>query len=198
MPAAQNLHELLEQISAVAGERERIALGDIVRQLGRRSFAPLLLLAGLIAFSPLSGIPGVPTLVAVMVGLTAVQLLWHRDSFWLPGWLMRRSISQPHFEKALRFVRRPALWLDRWLHPRWTALTGRAATRVVAAICLLVAATMPVMELVPFAATTTGAAITAFAIALITRDGVVELVAVLITVATLGGAFYAVAATTGA
>ena len=41
-----NLEELLDQIAEVAGDREQIALNTIVEAVGRRSFGPLLLMAG--------------------------------------------------------------------------------------------------------------------------------------------------------
>ena len=50
-----NLEQLLKRLGQVAQDRERVTLGTILHAVGRRSFAPLLLIAGLIALSPLEG-----------------------------------------------------------------------------------------------------------------------------------------------
>ncbi|SMP71332.1 Exopolysaccharide synthesis, ExoD [Desulfonatronum zhilinae] len=70
-----NLEQLLDRIEEVASGRNRVSLGSIVEAVGSRSFGPLLLLAGIILASPLSGIPGMPTTMAVVVLLIAIQLL---------------------------------------------------------------------------------------------------------------------------
>ncbi len=57
---------------------------------------------------------------------------------------------------------------------------------MVAVFCILVAAGMPIMELVPFSATTTGIALTAFGLSLISHDGLLALLAFLATALTLG------------
>jgi hypothetical protein len=60
-------------------------------------------------------------------------------------------------------------------------LTGKVGTYVIALVCILVAATMPPLELIPFAATAAGAALTAFGLSLIAHDGVMVLIALGVT-----------------
>jgi hypothetical protein len=179
--APTNLEEMLDRLGRIPANNDRIALGTVLATVGRRSFAPLLLVAGLIAFSPLSGIPGVPTLVALMVVLIAGQLFFKRRHFWLPQWLLRRQISTAKYEIGLKALRRPARFIDRFLRPRLTALTQDAGLYAIAVLCVLIAATMPPMELVPFAATSAGAALTVFALSLIAHDGLVALLALILT-----------------
>lgn len=53
--------------------------------IGRRSFGPLLLMAGLIILAPVVGdIPGVPSIMGVFIVLVSVQLLIGQEHFWLP------------------------------------------------------------------------------------------------------------------
>jgi hypothetical protein len=42
------------------GDPETLTVADIRERLGRRSFGPLLLFAGLVLLTPLAGIPGLP------------------------------------------------------------------------------------------------------------------------------------------
>lgn len=167
------LHELLSRIASAAHDRERISLGSILKLAGRRSFGPLLVVAGLVAI--FGDIPSVPTLTGVFVMLIAGQLVLHRDHFWLPHWLLRRSVSRDRLRKALKLLRRPARFVDRHLHPRLSALTRTVGTRVMAAVCLLIALTMPAMEILPILGNIAGAAFIAFGLSLIAHDGLLAL-----------------------
>lgn len=62
---------------------------------------------------------------------------------------------------------------------------------MIASIALLIGLAQPFMELVPFSANGAGAALTAFGLALIARDGVVALVAMAFTMLTGGIVAYA-------
>lgn len=179
-----DLEQLLERLGEADDGREQVKLRQLVDAVGRRSFGPLLVVAGVVGVSPLSGIPGMPTTLGVFVMLLAGQLLMKREHFWLPRWVLERSIARTKLQKALRFMRRPARWIDRGLRPRLVALTAGPATYMIAVLCLLIAATMPPLELVPFAASTASAALTAFGLALIARDGVLAIVAFVFTAAT--------------
>lgn len=180
-PEFASLHQLLDHIARTAERQERVSLDMVVRAVGQRSFAPLLLLVGIILFSPISGIPGVPTLMAILVLLVAVQLLLGRRHFWLPQWMLKRSISEKKLLKALDWLRRPARFIDRWLQPRMVFLVRRTGTYAIAAICAVIALGLPAMEIIPFSATTAGLALTAFGLALVTHDGLLAVLAFLFT-----------------
>ncbi len=187
-PNPGSLGELIDLLDDEAGGSERVTVGSMMDAVGRRSFGPLLLLAGLIAVSPLSGIPGMPTTVAVIVVLIAGQLLGGRDHFWIPGWVERRGVSGKRFSRALGYLRKPAGWIDRVLRPRLTFLTRRTGCYGVAVLCICVAATMPPLEPIPFLASLAGAAIALFGLSLITHDGLLTLLGVAFTT----GAFWIV------
>jgi hypothetical protein len=208
---ASTLGEILDQLSAAAGEEgdrpggedghgegsdgaapesgdpDRVTLEQMLDAVGRRSFGPLLLLAGLVVLAPLVGdIPTVPTMMAAVVMLVAVQLLLQREHFWLPDWLLRRSVEREKVRKAVAWLRRPAAWVDRVLRPRLTFLTGDRGSVVVALTCMLIALAMPPMELIPFSANGAGLALAGFGLALVTRDGLLALLAFVFTFGTLG------------
>ena len=140
--------------------------------------------------SPVGDIPGVPTMVAVLVLLLSTQLLWGRRSFWLPGWLLRKSIARSKMTKSIGWLERPAGFIDRFLRPRLSMFAEGFAVRVIATVSLLISLAMPVMEVIPFSASGAGAALTAFGLALIARDGLVALLALIFTVATGGMILY--------
>ncbi|MDW7772118.1 MAG: exopolysaccharide biosynthesis protein [Desulfobulbaceae bacterium] len=172
---------MLDQIGRAAGDQDKVTVGEILDAVGSRSFCPLLLLAGIIMASPLSGIPGMPTIMAVFVLLIAVQLLIGRKHSWLPNWLLNRSITSTKLAKALAWLEPPARFIDRRLRPRLTFLVHSAGAYVIAVICIALAAGMPFMELVPFSATTAGLALVAFGLSLVAHDGFMAISAFVLT-----------------
>lgn len=184
------LEQLLERIALVSRDKEKISLGEIIEAVGSRSFGPLLLTAGVISVSPLSGIPGMPTAMGTLVLLIGVQLLFRRSYFWLPHWLLKRTVTHAKIVKTLKWIVPPARFIDRWLRPRLTMLVQNGGSYLIAVVCILVALTMPVMELVPFAATSAGFVVSLCGLALIARDGLLALIAILFTIALFAAATY--------
>lgn len=185
-----NLQQMLDRIEESAKGEERVTLGAVVEAVGRRSFGPLLLLAGVIMASPLTGIPSVPTSMGILVLLIAGQMLLHRQHFWLPAWLLRRSISVQKLDRVSRWLRPSARFVDRWLQPRLTLFIDGLSSYVIALACIAIAAGMPVMELVPLSAHIAGLALSAFGLALISRDGLLALLALATTGVTFGIILY--------
>ncbi len=178
----ETLRDVLDALAAApdAGS-DHVSLGDIVESIGRRSFGPLLLVAGLLAVSPLTGIPGMPTTLGMLVALIAGQLLLRRKRLWLPHWLENRRIHREALCKCVKWLRRPARVVDRFLEPRLEGVTRRGGLYTIALVCTIVGVGMPSLELVPFSAHIAGLAITAFGLALLAHDGLVGLVALAIT-----------------
>lgn len=186
-----SLEQLLDRISKVSKEEGQVSFEEILDKVGRKSFAPLLLLAGLVTLAPIIGdIPGMPTLMAIFVVLTAVQLLMKKEHFWLPDWLLKRSVSYDKLAKALGWMKRPAKYFDKVSHSRLDIFTKGSGMYVIAISCMLIALAMPVMEFIPFSANGAGAALTAFGLSLISHDGYLALFALLVTAATFGVIIY--------
>jgi hypothetical protein len=117
--------------------------------------------------------------------IIAAQAAWGRSEVWLPQWLLRRKITRRRLEGAVGKSRPLARFFDKLVRPRLALLTTPLAGRVVAAICVVVAATMPPLELVPFAATSAGAVLAMFGLALTANDGLLVVIAVLLFAATI-------------
>src|SRR5690625_1123773 len=174
-----NITQLLDQIKKAADENEsQVSLDKILDTVGRRTFGPFLLIAGLITLAPLIGdIPGVPTIMGILILLVGGQLLFHQEHFWLPEWLLNQSVDKDKIYTALGWLRSPAGFLDRWLHPRLTIFVKGVAMYIIAAVCVAIAIVMPAMEFIPFSANVAGVALTAFGLSLITSDGILALLA---------------------
>ena len=176
---AETLGEILDQLIMAedGAQGSKISLEEIREMVGHRAFGPFLLVVGLLALTPVGAIPGVPTTLAVIVVLMGSQLLLGLKGLWLPGFVLHRTVSQDKLDKSVRWLRPVARAVDRVLHPRLQIFTGRVALHAMAVACVLMGIMIPPLEFVPFAVTAPALALTLFGLALITKDGVLSLVA---------------------
>lgn len=170
-----NLIELLDFIEAETGDGH-ISVGDIIDILGPRSLIPLLLLPCLAMVSPLSAVPGVASVLSVIVGLVAVQLLIGQRRLWLPRMLLRRSLHADRMARMARHMRPVLRRIDPLLCQRLEVLTRRPGNLPALCIFCVVSFFMPAIEFVPLLTSTLASAMTLFAVALFARDGVLMLV----------------------
>lgn len=180
--------ELLDRFNEAAEDREKVSLDDLMDAVGRRSFGPLLLLAGLVLSVPgISDIPSVPTMGGLFILMISVQILSGRKKFWLPGWLLRRSVSRKTVKKVAegKWPRRLARWIDRFVTERLQFFAGPRASYWVAAVCTVLALIAPITELVPLSGIGVGAAMFSFGISLIARDGLMALIGFVISTVTV-------------
>jgi hypothetical protein len=159
-------------------ESGRITLGEILDSVGRRSFGPFLVIPPLIAILPPFGaIPGLPTAMAVIVIFAAIQMLVGMRHFWVPGFLERRSLNASRLRSGLMRTQPVMHVLDRLFGPRLTFFTREPFLYAILIFCILAALSMPLMELVPFAAAAPNIAILTFGLAITLRDGLLALAA---------------------
>lgn len=193
---ATNVKQLLDQIRESAAGTDRVMVRDILNGVGKRSFGPMVLLAGLVTIAPLIGdIPGVPTTLGMIVVLTLGQLLFRRHAIWLPSWISKRSVPQEKLLRGLDWLQKPARFFDRWTGPRLVFLVDGPGLYIMAIICMAVAMAMPLMEVVPFSANGGGFALMVFGIAMVARDGLLALVGIVISGVTVWAVISSLAGT---
>ncbi|TWT66137.1 exopolysaccharide biosynthesis protein [Allorhodopirellula solitaria] len=182
---------ILNEIDDAADQHDPVTLGDVMDFLGQDSFAPLLLLIGVVMLVPgPADIPGVPVILGLLVIIVAGQIVLHREHLWIPNWIERRRLTAERAKTMVSWVRMPARWVDRITKPRYQAIINHAGASMLAVACVLVAMTTPILELIPFSANVAGAAIVAFAVALLAKDGLVAGIAILLALATVGMVAY--------
>jgi hypothetical protein len=180
----ENLEQVLNSLRDAEHRNGRVTVASILKTIGCRSFGPVLLFAALVMMAPgLGDIPGVPILAGSLICLVSIQLLFRRDHVWLPKWLLRRSASKKNVDRAVRKLRKPARFVDRFLRHRLEVLTKGRMAQLILAVALLISAATPLMEFVPFSANVAGLALTAFGLALIAHDGVFAICAYVFTAA---------------
>jgi hypothetical protein len=185
--AAKDLEDLLHELDKAAdGNGPKVSVGEIMETIGRRSFGPLLLLGGLLGMTPVAAVPTAPSLIALITILVSVQLLFGRKTIWIPRFIEKLSVKAERVKKTVHVSEKPARVVDKLVRPRLQALTKPMADRVVALVCILVALCVPPLELLPFAAFIPSLAIATFGLGLIARDGLLVLIAFVISTSALG------------
>jgi len=154
-----------------AARNDSLSVEDVLVEIGDRSFATALLVPALILVSPISGIPGTPTIGALIVILIVSQWIIGRDHLWLPGFIMRRRVKSERMHRALAWFDGPAAFIDRNTYTRLTILTSGPLAVVPLLTVLAIAATWPLLELLPLVTTIGAFAVSLFAFGLMTKDG---------------------------
>ena len=181
--------DILDALERHGAERE-VSVGRVRREFGDKSFGAMLFLPAILEISPIGGIPGVPTFLALIIALIAGQVLLGRRTLWLPGFVENRTVSGEKLCGAVEWMRGPARFIDRHFHDRMGWLTRPPFDRTVALLCLLLACSVPPLELFPFASTVPMAAIALLGLALLFDDGLLVLAGLVLAVATIGAGVY--------
>ena len=166
-----SLTALLASIRPHAHE-ESVTLGEILARIGQRSFSATLMVIGLLMVSPLSAIPFLPSLVAIVILLIAGQAIIGRHHLWLPDFLTRRRISADKLRRALDTLIRPAAWIDRHRSGRWVVLTQWPISSLAYIVIIAIALTWPPLSFVPFSTTLSAVGMSFLAAGQTLKDGI--------------------------
>ncbi len=163
--------EMLDRLESLTTEGARAYLGDVAQTLGHRSVGALIALPALLEVTPIGGVPGVPTLLATIIAIFAVQVAAGRSHLWLPSLLERRPLPSEHVLNSVQRLRPVAGWADRHFGIHITWVSRSLGRRLVALAILALCLTVPPLELVPFASSIPMLAIAIFGLGLLFQDG---------------------------
>ncbi len=156
---------------------ERVTLDWLLANLGERSYCILLLFLGLIGL-----VPGVSILSGLLMLLPAMQMILSRPAPDLPDFVGARALSVGKIDWLLRKLTPTLAWLERFSYPRWqTRFHG--GTRSVGLMVMLLA--LSALSPIPFAAILPNLAIMLIAFALLEKDGLVLLLAMVFALVSL-------------
>lgn len=180
LPTARTSDILLAFATGLDGER--MTLGTLVDRLGDRAFGLIILFLALPCCIP--GVPGLPSIFGIPMALLAAQLVAGRHQVWLPTWVRRRSIKRTVFVRMMQAAYPFLQRVERFIRPRWIALTGGRSERLAGLWMLLMA--MSVCLPLPATNTAPAMAIALMAIGFLERDGLAVLAGVVLGVIGLG------------
>ena len=186
----EGVEEVLGQLDELTTKSGEVCISDVLDDFGGRSFGPFIMLPALLELTPVGGIPGVPTFLAALIALVAVQLLIGKEHIWMPGFLQNRAVESRKLHKGIAKLRGTAHSLDEHSHGRLKSMTQGVWVKIAALVVILLCMTVPPLEVLPFASSGPMLAIAAIGLALTVRDGVVMLVALALGIAAIGGGTY--------
>lgn len=176
-----SVNAVLGELDELTTSRDEVCVADVLDDFGGRSFGPFIMIPALLEISPVGGIPGVPTALALFVASIAVQLLLGREHVWMPQFVQHRAIASKTLHKAVRKLRGVGDFLDRHSEGRLEVLAEGPAIKVVALLILVLCCTVPPLELLPFASSIPMLAIAILGLALTVRDGALVLASLVFT-----------------
>lgn len=180
--ASGSASSALGRMAADIAGRERVAIGDITRRLGRNGFDLALIVLALPAMIPIPGPFGMVTGTCLV--LVACQMLLGRRRLALPRFLADRHLAADGVTAviagALPWLRR----LEAFMRAgRWRSLTGRAGRLLMGVPVLLLAVVLALP--IPFGNIGPVASLLVIGLSLMTRDGLALVVGLVLTLATM-------------
>lgn len=193
----ESVGEVLGELDELAAHQDEVCIADVLDDFGGRSFGPFIMLPALLELTPVGGIPGVPTFLALIIAIVAVQLLLGKEHIWMPDFIQNRAVGSKKLHKGIGKLRGIAHWLDEHSHGRIKTLTEGVWIKLAAVVVILLCCMVPPLEFLPFASSAPMLAIAAIGLALTVRDGIMMLIALLLAIAAVGGAGYLAMTYTG-
>lgn len=192
LPGALNLRPktsaILEQLEALALDREALKVSEIVTVLQARAFGALILIAALISLMPIVNIVG--ALLLIVIG---VQLGCGFAVPRLPMIVGNRTVPAPLLGRQMRRFLPPLRWVERYVHPRWPLLTARPVRMITG--LLLIALGVVLFVPIPLSQLLPGLTASVLALSLLQRDGLTILIGFALTALSLVVGYFMLAVT---
>jgi len=170
------LTDVVDQLESASEGKDTVEVGHLVDALDQRGYGPVLAVLPLIELTPLGGIPGVPTLLAIALAAITLRLLLGYEHLWVPDWLRRRRLGADRVIRSVKWLKPLSRRIDSHLHERLSRLAGPTGRRVACIVILGLLLIVPPLELIPFATSGPMIAIAVFGLGLLYRDGLLMLV----------------------
>lgn len=174
---------LSKRLALIAGEDgpDRLTFSDLATQLRSRAWGGLLFIFAAINCLPLP--PGTSAFFALPILIVSAQMAFGRSSPWFPARIDRRGVTKQELRRLIGKVAWLEARVERIFKPRLANLTGPTATRLIGAVCfvlaLIAAIPIPLFHVAP------AIAIVTFGLSLIYRDGALVIAAAIASVLAL-------------
>jgi hypothetical protein len=161
-------------------DTDLVTLSDLKDILHERSFCLLMVLFSFPIAVPLPYPPGFTTILGAPVLLFAYQMMMGWDAPWLPAWIGKKSIKRTtlasFIEKSAPYLRR----YERISKPRLSWFCTHRAERMIGFLAFLCA--ISVVLPIPLGNAIPSAGILVMMMGLLTRDGLVVLLGILLSI----------------
>jgi hypothetical protein len=159
-----------------------IRVRDMIDHFAHRAFGAVLFIFAVPNLLPLP--PGSSTVLGLPLVIVAPQLALGVRSPWIPKALAERTVERETLSRTFNKLLPPLERLEKLLAPRLRFMFGPVGDRVIGLVCFILAVVLilpiPLGNMLP------AAAISAFALALTQRDGLLALLGYLLTTVSCG------------
>jgi len=162
-------------------------LKTIVEAFGDRAFGPVMILCSLFLMTPIGAIPGLPAGFGLIIIVFALQLLFRRDTPWMPEVLRRIKISDAKLEKTRKKVSPVLRRIDSVIKARLPVMTSGPAQVLTALLSIILALTMIPLGVVPFGVVAPAFIIGLFGLGITARDGLLILIGFFLSLGVASG-----------
>jgi hypothetical protein len=154
-----------------------VTVGEIVHRFGRRAFGALLFFFSAPNWLPLP--PGSSTFLALPLVLLTPQVAYGVQGPWLPRFIDDREMKRAALARSIRKIVPMLQRVEKVSRPRLLWMFGPIGDRAIGLTCFLLS--LVLLLPIPLGNMAPGAAIAAFGLAMVQRDGVLALIGYVIT-----------------
>ena len=169
------LQSVLDQIETTLDGAESVDLKTVVEAFGDRSFGPIMVLCGLCMMTPLGALPGIPPAFGLIVIVFALQLLFRRQTPWMPEVLRRVKIPADKLSKVQAKVRPILAKIDGIIRPRFQWAATGSMQVLISVVSIIIALSFFPLGMVPFGVVAPAAIILLLGLGITARDGVLTI-----------------------
>ncbi|MFT4901925.1 MAG: hypothetical protein ACI81V_001205 [Lentimonas sp.] len=169
----ESLAKTLERV-LITPDEQGPSIGEMTSAVGEKGFGLILLVLALPSALPVPA-PGYSTPFGIVITLVALQMLFGRDTLWLPQRLrvirIKPSLARKMLGAATKFLH----YSERWIRPRQRWIRSKAGQAALALVIIVMANLM----ILPIPLTNTAPAMVIFliGIGLAEEDGLLAIMA---------------------
>lgn len=181
------LQSVLDQVETALDGSESVDLKTVVEAFGNRSFGPVMVLCGLCMMTPLGALPGIPPAFGVIVIVFALQLLFRRETPWMPDVLRKVKIPAAKLSKVQARVRPFLAKIDAVIRPRLQWATTGPMQVLISVVAIIVSLTFFPLGMFPFGVVAPAVIILLLGLGITAGDGILTLLGLALSLGVLGG-----------
>lgn len=165
-------------IVVVENKKETMTIGEIKNALHERGFGILMAIAAIPLCLPVPVPPGYTTLFSIPLFIFSVQMVLGMRAPWLPEWIEKKVVKRADLEKI---VTKATPWLQKIetrMHPRMTYISVHTWERIIGIFSFVFAVSIALP--IPGTNFPPGWGILVMSLGLLSRDGVMILIGMII------------------
>lgn len=159
-----------------------VSVGEVVHRFGPRAFGALLFLFSAPNWLPLP--PGSSTFLSIPLVLLTPQVAVGIRSPWLPRFVDDRRMKRADLRRAVQKLLPTLRRIETVSRPRWDFMFGAIGDRMIGLTCFLLS--LVLILPIPLGNMAPAAAIAAFGLSLVQRDGILALIGYVVAAISAG------------